>query len=123
MRDKFGKLIDRIEIANPIDGKEVAATGRELVQHGIGGLRVEDPGDDLEELIPIITKTAQIKALKDYSDATVVFNLTCLPPFKGYETRHEEQINRIRIKLSEVGFKAKRVFIILPAGDVEGIDG
>jgi hypothetical protein len=122
VRDARGKLVDRIEIANPIDGKSIAETGLELVQHGIGGFRLGDPGDEVEDLIPIIARTAAKKAIKDYSDATVVFNVSGFPPFQGFEARHEEQIARIRQTLADAGFKAKRVFVLLPSGSVERID-
>lgn len=122
VRDVHGKVVDRVEIANPIDGKAVAETGQELVEFGIGGFRVGDPGDDVEELIPIIARTAAKKAVKDYSDATVVFNVSGFPPFKGFEARYKEQIGRIRQTLSDAGFRAKRVFVMLPSGAVERID-
>ena len=122
VRDENGKLIDLIEIANPIDGKLVAETGRELVQSGVGGLRVGDPGEDVEELIPIIYHTARKKALKDYSDVTVVFNVSGLPPFNGFKEHHEAQMERVRQVLSNAGFKAKRVFVMLPSGMVERIE-
>jgi len=73
-------------------------------------------------LIPIIARTAAKKAVKDYSDATVVFNVSGFPPFKGFEVRHKEQIGRIRQTLSDSGFRAKRVFVMLPSGAVERID-
>lgn len=79
VRDAQGHLIDRIEIANPIDGKSIAKTGQELVKYGIGGFRAGDPGEELEDLIPIIAYTAAKKAQKDYSDVTVVFNVSGFP--------------------------------------------
>jgi hypothetical protein len=123
VRSADGQIVDKVEIANPIDGMAVATTAREVVEHGIGGFRVGDPGDETEELIPIIERTASKKALKDYSDATVVFNVSALPPFKGFETRHENQIERVRGVLSAVGFKAKRVYILHPPERLERVDG
>lgn len=122
VRDEHGNPFDRIEIANPFDGSAVAATGRELAQFGIGGFRVNDPGDDAEDLIPIIARTAAKKATKDYSDATVVFNVSGFSRFPGFEARHDEQVSHIREVLSTAGFKAKRVFVMLPSGSVERID-
>ena len=122
VRDTSGTLVDRVEIANPIDGRVVAQAGRELAALGIGGLRITDPGEEVEELIPIIARTAAKKAAKDYSDCTLVFNLAACPPFSGFEERHEAQIARIRVALAEAGFKAKRVFVLLPSGAVERID-
>ena len=121
--DAEGRLIERVEVANPIDGQSRAKIGHELAESGVGGLRVGEPGEDLEELMPIITRTASKKAIKDYSDATVVFNVSTLPAFEGFEERHEEQVARIRSTLAKAGFRAKRVFMMLPSGKVEQIDG
>lgn len=121
--DAKGCHVEFIEIANPIDGQLRAKTGRELAELGVGGFRVGEPGDDLDELIPIIERTATKKAIKDYSDASVVFNVSALPSFEGFEDRHEEQVTRIRSVLAKAGFHAKRVFVMLPSGKVVQIDG
>lgn len=121
--DAEGRLVERVEIANPIDGQSIAEAGRELAKRGVGGLCVGEPGDDLEELMPIIARTASKKAIKDYSDATVVFNVSTYPSFEGFEERHEEQVARIRSTLAQAGFRAKRVFVMLPSGLVEQLDG
>ena len=122
VRDAEGRLVERVEIANPVDGQSIAAAGRELAKSGIGGLRVGDPGDDFEDVIPIIERTASKKALIDYSDATVVFNVSALPAFNGFEIQHDEQVARVRSALAAAGFRAKRVFIMLPSGQVERVD-
>lgn len=116
--DAEGVLIERIEIANPVDGQARAEVGRELAECGFGGLRVGEPGYDIEELIPIIERTATKKAVKDYSDATVVFNISALPAIQGFEERQEEQVARIRKILAKKDFRAKRVFLLLPSDKV-----
>lgn len=117
--DEKGELIERVEIANPIDGQEVAQTGRELAARGYGGIKVEDAGDDIERLIPIIADTARKKSKIDYSDATVVFNISGLPPMHGFESRFRDQIARIKEALCSTPFDARRVFVMLPDGSVE----
>lgn len=117
-----GEVVDKVEIANPIDGARVAADAILVEQRGFGEFRVGDPGDEVEGLIPIVDRIAKKKAVKDYSDATVVFNVSALPPFKGFEGRHEEQIVRIRSALATAGLKAKRVFVLFPSGRIERID-
>ena len=120
--DEQGRLFERVEIANPVDGQSIAEAGRELAKHGIGGFRAGDPGDDLEDLIPVIERTALKKSVKDYSDATVVFNVSAFSAFKGFESRHEAQLERIRSALATTGFRAKRVYVIFPTGKVERVD-
>jgi len=122
VHDGGGQLLERVEIANPVDGSSIAATGRELARSRIGGLRVDDPGDDFEELIPIIERTASKKALKDYSDATVVFNVSACPAFESFEARYQTQVARVRRALASTDFRAKRVFIMFPSGSVERVD-
>lgn len=122
VHDAEGRLVERVEIANLVDGRSIAEAGRELAQSGVSGLRVGDPGDDFEGLFQIIECTASKKALRDYSDATVVFNVNACPAFRGFEDRHEEQTNRVRKALTARGFRARRVFIMLPSGSVERVD-
>ncbi len=123
VRNADSQIVDKVEIANPIDGKAVSSVAREVAEYGISGLSVGDVGDDTEDLISIIQCTVKKKAVKDYSDVTVVFNVAALPPYKGFETRHEAQIERIRQALSAAGFKAKRVFVLHPPERLERIDG
>ncbi len=88
----------------------------------MGTFRFEGPSDEIEGLIPIIERIARKKAVKDYSDATVVFNVCALPPFKGFEAQHQEQLMRIRRILAAVDFRAKRVFLLHPSGEVERVE-
>ena len=120
--DEQGHLFERVEIANPVDGNAIAEAGRDLAEYAFGGFHVGDPGDDLEDLIPIIERTALKKSIKDYSDSTVVFNVSVSPAFEGFENRHEEQLERIRKALASAGFRAKRVYIMFSAGRLERID-
>lgn len=122
VRDSHGKLVDRVEIANPIDGQAVAIAGRQLANFGITDLQVGDPGDDLEAVMLILRRTIKKKAMKDYSDATVVFKVSAYAAFQGFEDRHADQIDRIRGALSAAGFRAKRVFAMLPSGAVVRVD-
>jgi hypothetical protein len=121
VRDPHGKLVDHVEIANPIDGKTVADAGQQLVERGFTDVQVGNPGDDLEALMPILFQTASKKAMKDYSDSTVIFNVSALPAFEGFEDRYENQVARIRRELSSEGFRAKRVVVLLPSGQVVDI--
>lgn len=122
VKNANGQVIDKVEIANPIDGARVSRTAREVAEHGAGGFGVSDPGDEVADLIPIIERTAVSKAAKDYSDTTVVFNLSALPPIQGFETKHTEQINHIRSVLAQAGFNARRVYLLHPPDRLDRID-
>lgn len=122
VRDSLGALVDRVEIANVVDGRSVAEMRRELAESSISTFRVETPGDDLEDLMGILERTVAKKAVKDYSDSTVVFNVSAYPAFSGFEKQHAEQVARIKRILSGVAFRAKRVYVVLPSGDVERVD-
>jgi hypothetical protein len=117
-----GVLVERVEMANPIDGQAVSEAGRQLAESGISNFRVDDPGDDLERVTPILERTAARKATKDYSDSVVVFNVSACPAFRGFEARHKQQLERVRSALSRASFNAKRVYVLLPSGQVEQID-
>lgn len=121
VRNAEGLFIERVEIANPVNGSSMAEAREELVRFGIGGLRIGNPGDDLEELIPIIERTVSKKSRKDYSDSAVVFNISACPVFDGFEDRYREQEKRIKGSLVAAGLIAKRVFVMLPTGNVEEI--
>lgn len=123
IRNESGHIVDKVEIANAIDGASVSAIAREVAHTGYGGLTVGNPGDDLEALIPIIERVAKDKAIKDYSGVTVVFNIAATTPFEGFQVRHNEQLDRIRKILVSAGFRAKRVFMILPSRVIEKVFG
>jgi len=122
VRDPHGQLVDRVEMANAIDGQAVAIAGRQLAERGITDVHVGEPGDDIEAIMPILVRTAAKRAIKDYSDATVVFNVSALSAFQGFEDRHTEQVAKIQGTLSAAGFRAKRVFVLLPSGALERVD-
>lgn len=117
-----GQEVEKIEIANPINGEYEAKVARNIIDHGYGGVCIGEVGGDMEELIPIIERIIAKKSLKDYSDAVVVFNVAGYPPFEGYEERYNDQIKRIKNTLKSKSFRAKKVCLLLPEDRLKYIE-
>ena len=113
--DDAGRLIDKVEIAKPYDGYAKARDYQLVEERGIGQTRVYDLGGQLDELTSWITKTANDKSLKDYSDCTLVFVASTHPPYELELQKLEERALELVGKLNEVTFKAKRTFLAVPA--------
>ena len=110
-------LIDRVEIAKPHDGYAEACDDRLVEEHGLGKVRVCDLGGQLDELAPCVTKKANDKSMKDYSDCTLVFVVATLPPFEEEQRNIEIRALELVEKLNGMMFKAKRAFLAVPALD------
>jgi len=111
--DPLGNEIDRIEVTAPSDGVADAADARRVAEHGVGTVRIGDPGDDFEALSEHVLRTCRSKARKDYSDCTLVIAIEPMPPFPGLESRFEEQICGLVADMRQVKFKARRVFLLV----------
>ena len=115
--DNSGAEIDRIEIAKPYDGKKVSKDNDLLEDRGYGAINIYDLGfgEELEMLASWIDRSANSKALKDYSDYTLVIvaALESLPHEEIAATERRAEI--LQAKLSTVRFRAKRVFLAVPA--------
>jgi hypothetical protein len=126
VRDTKGKLIERVEIASPIDGKAVAELGQRLASQGRIGFRIVDPVVELKKefsaIFPTILGSAHKKSRKDYTDCSLVFNIALTPAITQFEGRQEELISCIKAQLASINFKAKRVFVLLPSGDVDQVN-
>jgi len=106
--------VGRIEMTSPHDGAEDAKDARLIVERGFGSLDTGDPGDDFERLIPYVLDTCRKKALKDYSDCTLVVAIQPLKwPFGGVEGRYEDQVSTLVSEIEQIEFKAKEVFLLL----------
>lgn len=83
------------------------------MNRGYGATRTGNPGDDFDALIPYVLETCRRKALKDYSDCTLVVTIEPMSPFAGFENRYEEQIAILASDMGLIPFKAKRVFLLV----------
>lgn len=114
-----GQAIERIELAKPFDGATAARLAREGLRNGLAGFKAVEPGTELDPVMPIIERTAKSKSLKDYSDSTIVFLLPNLPHYPGFELQYDEQLRRVRDKLAECTYRAKRVLMFVPPDRVQ----
>lgn len=121
--DETGTEVDRVEITRPHDGAAKAIDARLVVNRGISRVRVQDQGEDFNELIPFVVRTCESKAQKDYANCTLVVAIDFQPPIAEYETCYEEQVRNLIDKLRQIEFKAKRAFLLILPDRVETIDG
>jgi hypothetical protein len=121
--DDTGVEYDRVEMTKPHDGKYASEDAKLVVKRHFGRMKVGDPADDFDVLLPIVVSTCENKALKDYSDCNLVVIVSPHPPLDGYEDRYEKQLQKKRKRLSKIKFNAKRVFLFIPPNRVEKIAG
>jgi hypothetical protein len=111
--DGLGHKIDRVEVTAPRDGAREATDARRVAKHGVGAVRIEDPGDDFEVLFEHVLRTCRSKARKDYSDCTLAIAIEPMPPFPGFEGRFDEQLRRLVADMRKITFMARRVFLLV----------
>lgn len=111
--DQSGNEIDRVEMTVPHDGAAAAEDARLVVGRGYGKTLVCTPGDDFEALFPCVLTVCNKKAMKDYSDCTLVVAIAPMLPFQSYESLYEAQIEALASEMSKIQFRAKRVFLFV----------
>ncbi len=121
--NETGEEVDRIEITTPHDGAAEAMDARLVVNRGYGQAHVESPGDDFNALVPRVLAVCREKALKDYSDCTLVVAIEPLPPFTSFEAQYEKQIEVLASEMAQISFKAKRVFLVVLPERVVTVNG
>lgn len=121
--DDTGAEFERVEITKPHDGKEADDDAKLVINRGYGQTKAGNPADDFDALLPLVVSTCECKALKDYSDCTLIVAIFPLPAFIGYEDRYEEKILKLVSCLSKIAFNAKRVVLYIHPNRVEEIMG
>lgn len=118
-----GSLAERIEVTIPHDGAWESTDTRLAVSRGYGQCRVFKPGEEVRLLKPCLLEVAKSKAAKDYTDSTILFVLSLLPPIDSEITRSAdmEEVESIVSSLKAIEFRAKRVVLLLPDGTVRVI--
>jgi hypothetical protein len=53
------------------------------------------------------------KAMKDYSDCSLVVAIAPMLPFESFEARYEAQIDALVSEMGKIQFRAKRVFLLV----------
>ncbi len=119
--DENGNEIDRAEITAPHDGKAAADDANLVVNRGYGAVSAGEPGHDFEELFGPVLETCRKKALKDYSECSLVVSIAPWPPFPGFEARYEAQIAAMVKEMAKIEFNAKRVFLLILPDRLEAV--
>ncbi len=118
-----GKEVEKVEFAKPHDGAVAAENARQVVARGYSDVQVCDHTEVLNEFVPFFEATSKAKSLKDYSGVTVVFVLAAPPALAGEEAVFGRQVERLKGIIAANKFKAKRVFLYVPHGRIQQIDG
>ena len=119
--DEIGVEVDRVEMTKPHDGAANARDTNRVLEQGFGESRVQNPGDDFNELMPAIVRACKKKAQNDYGDCTLVIAIDPDRPFPGFEALFENQIQQIVDSLRKIQFKAKRVFLLILPDRIETV--
>ncbi len=110
---KSDRVVDRVEITLPHDGREASVDSGLVAERGCGTIHLGSPGDDLAALFPHVTKACESKASKDYGDCTLVLAIAALSPVSGFEDRYEQLIQDLVGTMKTFTFRAKRVFLLV----------
>ena len=78
---KWGRVIEKIEITKPHDGKELSDDLNLMADRGYGAAGSQTPLGTLKKLKSILEKTSRSKSKKNYSGAVLVFAISYDPPF------------------------------------------
>jgi len=109
--DQRGERVDRLELTVPRDGALEAAEAQKLVAEGMGFVRVTDD-DALDSLVARLIETCKKKAIKDYSDATLIVAMNWLEATLNVDDEDKEAFHKnVVAHMSAITFKAKRVFL------------
>ena len=119
--DDSGNEFERLELTRPHDGPEAVENAKRLVATGMG--KVREPCTELDSLFPFVHATCQAKALKDYSDCTLVVVIAAIAPIQGHDKNFDAKLHAMAKELSTIPFKAKRVVLFNPPSRVLPIDG
>lgn len=111
--DEKGIEVDRVEMTTPHDGTYDAKDAKLVVERGYSKVKIGTPGDDFDALFPIVLSICQKKAIKDYTDCTLVVSISPMPPFESFKEKFEDQISSLSSKMAEIRFKAKKVFLLV----------
>lgn len=111
--DEKGTEVDRVEMTTPRAGTAEANDARLVVGRGYGKVEIGTPGDDFDALFPHVLYVCHKKAKKDYGDCTLVFAIAPMTPFESFKGKYEDQISALVSKMSQIRFKAKRVFLLV----------
>lgn len=119
--DEVGREVDRVELTAPHDGGAAAQNAALVVDRGFGKVSVGKPGDDFDALVEHVLTTCCKKAQKDYGDSTLVISIAPQPLFAGFEGLYERQVASLVGQMSEIDFKAKRVFLLILPDRLEAV--
>jgi hypothetical protein len=121
--DEFMNEHEKIELTRPHDGAESAADARLVVNEGMGAIKIGHPADDIDAITPFVLDACRKKAIKDYSDCTLVVIVGVEPPYSGFEHVYTEKIACLLKAVSELKFRARRVVLFVPPSQVLPVDG
>jgi len=113
--DKYGKLKGKVEIGKPYDGKASADGVLLLKERGFGKIRVSELGSSLLEIAAHILRTARNKAIKDYSDCTLLIVGSIRPPFDVERKLLLDTADELAGELRAISYKANKVIFVVPA--------
>jgi len=111
--DSAGDEVDRVELTVPQDGRDEAEDRRLVASRGFSRVAIGHAGDDLAALFPIVLRTCQAKARKDYSNCTLVVAIEPLTPLEGFEPAFNDLVGRLVGEMRAIQFQAKRVYLLL----------
>jgi hypothetical protein len=111
--DTHGNIIDYIELTFPHDGYREAENAELVVSRGYGKCDIYNPGEDIDRLCKFIQDVCLKKAVKDYSDCTLVIVIDFCSPSKQFRKLYSQKISHVVTQVQSISFKAKRIFLLL----------
>ncbi|MDD2353643.1 MAG: hypothetical protein PHX56_08860 [Atribacterota bacterium] len=124
IKDEDGNHVEYLEITSPHDGLKEANDAKLVVGRGYGETETGDSGDDLRDMFSIVLGICNKKAIKDYSDCSLVIVIDFSPPFKEEEPTYKQIISELEEKIVKIKFNVKKIYLlVIPLGMVKRIYG
>ena len=110
--NEAGQEVDRVEITTPHDGSAKAQDAQRIVTRGHGKFDIGTPGDLFVPLLPHVLSVCRKKALKDYSDCTLVIAIKPLSPYQSFDSDYEKTLKTLVGEMAQIPLRAKRIFLL-----------
>lgn len=109
--DKNNKLIHRVELCVPHDGKYDFKQAQKINSTGVGDQWWGSPGYEVDQLRDVVVRAARNKSQNDYSDCLLAIIIKCHPITEEFRHKYLNVLDGLYEELSCFEYNAKEVYL------------